>query len=108
MAATPHTEDPMVATLIERIDGLRADVNLMRSELSDQRAGYVSRAEFDAWRSGIGRELADYKTALREAKEATAAAQLAAESRRPSGLTVAVAVAAIIATAANLIPFLSK
>jgi len=60
--STPHTDDPAVVVLIERVDNLRTDVASLRDLVVQQQAGYVSRREFDAWRAGVAQEITDLKS----------------------------------------------
>lgn len=86
---TPHTDDPNVAVLIERVDNLRSDVTDLRRVIEAQTTGYVSRGEFDAWRAGIGREVADLK------------------ARRAPWWAAVAAVAAVAALLVSVIPALA-
>lgn len=79
---TPPTDDAStLAVVVARIDDLRTDVASLRAEIKDRDVTYVSRAEFEAWRTGIGREIGDIKAS-------------AARSRAPWWSVAAVAVAA--------------
>lgn len=77
----PIDESSTLAVVVARIDDLRADVASMRSEMKERDTTYVSRPEFEAWRTGIGREIGDIKAS-------------AARARAPWWSVAAVAVAA--------------
>lgn len=65
-----QTDDPTLAVVVSRLDDLRADVASLRTEVQTAQAGYVIRAEFEAWRTGIGRELGDIKGAVARIEQA--------------------------------------
>ena len=81
-----------LAVVSSQIKDLREDFDRLRLELRERDHTFVSRAEFEAWRTGIGRELGDIKAN-------------AARRTAPwwSVATVLVAVAALLVTTIPLI-----
>jgi len=77
----PLDESSTLAVVVARIDDLRGDLASMRAEMKERDVTYVARPEFEAWRTGIGREIGDIKAT-------------AARARAPWWSVAAVAVAA--------------
>ncbi len=75
----------------------------MRTEVQTAQAGYVIRAEFEAWRTGIGREIGDIKASIVRVETAVDNAQRSAEARRPSWPAVLAACVAVASTALTIV-----
>ena len=99
----PHTatDDPTLAVVVARLEDLRNDVAAMRTEVQTAQAGYVIRAEFEAWRTGIGREIGDIKASVARIEQA------AEQRRAPWWAALGVGVSLVVGLAA-LIPQLAK
>lgn len=98
---TPKTDDPTLAVVVARLDDLRSDVASLRTEVQTAQAGYVIRAEFEAWRTGIGREIGDIKASVARIEQA------AEQRRAPWWAALGVGVSLVVGLAA-LIPQLAK
>jgi len=98
------TDDPTLAVVVARLEDLRSDVAGLRHEVTAQQAGYLARTEFEAWRTGIGREIGDIKASVVRVETDVAAARASADSRRPAWPAVVAAVGAVIAATIALIP----
>ena len=96
-----HTDDPTLAVVVSRLDDLRADVASLRTEVQTAQAGYVIRAEFEAWRTGIGREIGDIKASVARIE------QVSEQRRAPWWAALGVGISLIVGLAA-LIPQLAK
>lgn len=96
-----QTDDPTLAVVVSRLDDLRADVASLRTEVQTAQAGYVIRAEFEAWRTGIGREIGDIKASVARIEQA------AEQRRAPWWAALGVGVSLVVGLAA-LIPQLAK
>ena len=106
----PHTatDDPTLAVVVARLDDLRSDVASLRTEVQTAQAGYVIRAEFEAWRTGIGRELGDIKASVARVESGVATAQQSADQRRAPWWAVSGVVVSLIVGLAALVPQLAK
>ena len=65
----PPSEDDaaLLAVVSAQLKDLRTDVAALRQDLKEQSATYLPRTEFEAWRTGIGREIGDMKAAISSA-----------------------------------------
>ena len=95
------SDDYTQAEIVRSLQRIEKSQETLTALVTSQGTTYVTRVEFDLVRSAQEKE-------IRETKEATAAAQAASDSRRPSGWTIAVGLAAIVAVVASLIPLLAK
>lgn len=95
---TDDYTNPEIARTLVRIEAGQKDLADKFDKLTDR---FVTTEVFDLRVAAVERD-------IKEGKAKVEVAQATADSRRPSGLTVAVAVAAIVATVVNLIPFLIK
>lgn len=105
---TPKTDDPTLAVVVARLDDLRSDVASLRTEVQTAQAGYVIRAEFEAWRTGIGREIGDVKASVARVEGAVKSAQQAADQRRAPWWAVSGVVVSLVVGLAALVPQLAK
>lgn len=96
-----QTDDPTLAVVVSRLDDLRSDVASLRTEVQTAQAGYVIRAEFEAWRTGIGREIGDIKASVARIEQA------AEQRRAPWWAALGVGISLVVGLAA-LIPQLAK
>lgn len=122
---TPSPKEPATLdVVVERLGHISKSVDDLRGEVKDQSRGFVSRGEFEAWQTGYDREMRDLKahvakievdadTAVVAAENrATAAVSAAenratvAESRRPSGLAIAMGVIAFASLSLSVIVLL--
>lgn len=95
------TDDYTQAEIVRSLQRIEKSQEALTALVTSQGTTYVTRVEFDLVRTAQAKE-------IREAKEATAAVQAATESRRPSGWTIAVGLAAIITSAVALVLLLAK
>lgn len=104
---TPPTDDPTLAVVVARLDDLRSDVASLRTEVQTAQAGYVIRAEFEAWRTGIGREIGDIKSSIVRVEGLVVDAQKSADQRRAPWWAVAGVAISLIVGLAALVPQLA-
>ena len=58
-----------LAVVVARIDDMRGDIAGLRSDLHSRDQALVTRVEFEAWKTGLDRELRDMKTAAESARK---------------------------------------
>lgn len=95
---TDDYTNPEIARALVRIEEGQKELVRKVDGLTDK---FVTTDVFELRMSTAERDIKDGKAKVE-------AAQAAADSRRPSGLTIALAVAVLVATAANLIPLFAK
>ncbi|WP_293782621.1 hypothetical protein [uncultured Aeromicrobium sp.] len=72
---TEH-EPYTVAEVVRSLKRVEAGLAEVRTDLRSQAAGYVTRAEFQVWRDGIGRELREIKSDVQEVRAEAKARQM--------------------------------
>lgn len=97
----PNIDDATLAVVVSQLGDLRRDFAQLREELKERDAHYLPRAEFEAWRTGIGREIGDIKATV-------ASAQAAAESKRAPWWAVAAVLIAAIGALVTVVPILAQ
>lgn len=98
---TPTSDDAVTAVVVARLEDLRKDFQQLRDELKERDAHYLPRTEFEAWRTGIGREIGDIKATV-------AAAAATAENKRAPWWAIAAVMIAAIGAAVTVIPVLAQ
>ena len=59
------TDEPWSASELGRtVERIELDIREIKTDVKHQSAVYVTRGEYEAWRTGIDREVRDIKTAL--------------------------------------------
>lgn len=61
-------EDYTPAEVVRSLKRIEADLAEVKSEVRQQAAGYIARAEYETWKAAIGREVNDIKTNLTAAR----------------------------------------
>lgn len=64
MAGEEYTQ----AEIVRSLKRIEQDVSEVKTEVRQQVAGYVARAEFDTYKAGIGREVAELRTTIAASK----------------------------------------
>lgn len=122
---SPNSKEPAtLEVVVERLGHISKAVDDLRGEVKDQSRGFVSRSEFEAWQTGYDREMRDLKSQVAkievDASAAVAAAEnrataavaaaenraTVAESRRPSGVAIAMGVIAFSSLALSVVVLL--
>lgn len=57
----PLPTDPQIAVIVEQLGNVRTDIATLRADLRTHQTVYLPRTEFEAWKTGIDREVRDVK-----------------------------------------------
>lgn len=89
-----------LAVVVSRIDDMRGDIAGLRTDLHTRDQALVTRVEFEAWKTGLDREIRDMRAAAQTAKSEV-------DSRRAPWWTWAGFIVAVLALAVTVLPKLA-
>lgn len=102
------TDAPTPPELGRAIERIELDTREIKQDLKEQSKNYVTRGEFEAWRTGLDREVVGIKDSLKDGLTEIKKSIGEIKSARPSWLQVTPIIISAILAALVIFPGITK